>query len=1095
MTSPKPSRRNKVDSKPNGETFRMLFTNHPTPMWVYDVKTLAFLDINNAALEKYGYTHDEFLALTIKDIRPADAKRVARLIDNIEQERPALQHSGEWHHRLKNGQIIDVEITSHTLEFEGHKAALVMAQDITERKQAEDALQHNRDLLFSLSLASQSVQQTRTPEDIYRVVGREIKALGCDMAIFTTSDDRKHLRTTHTTFVTGLLRTAEKLTGIRTQDYLLPIQPGSVFDRVLTSGSAEFLHQTSEDAAQVLPHALRPLAEQLVTFLKAERGIVASLRENGTTLGVLTMTGSKLEEGDVPAVEAFTAQVAISLKNARLTQQVQEELDERKRAEEALRQSEERFQLLFDKAPLGYQSLDSDGKFIDVNQAWLDMLGYTRDEVLGGWFGDFLAPEFVKGFRKRFQIFKAAGQIHSEFEMLHKNGNRLFIAFEGKIGYNLHGDFKQTHCILGDITESKQAEEKLIASEVRYRRLFEAARDGILILNAETGVIVDVNPFLCEMLGFSHEEICGKELWELGFFKDIAESKSNFLELQQKGYIRYDDLPLEVANGRKFYVEFISNVYHVNHHNVIQCNIRDITERRRAEDALRESERRFRALVENSSEEVSILAADGTLLYESPSSNPTLGYQPGEFLGRNLFKLIHPDDHERVENDLARLLNDSNLDHRDQFRLRHYDGTWRWVEAVGTNMLAEPSVGGIVINYHDITERKRTEEKLKESLSLLRIAEEAAKLGGWSIDLEENRATWSDEVAAIHETPAGFSPLVEEGINFYAPEWRERISQVFGDCAQKGIPYNEEMEIITAKGKRVWVQTIGEAVKDNKGKIIKVRGAFQDITERKQAEDVLKEYNLRLETAVEARTSELRDAQEKLVRQEKLALLGQLAGGVGHELRNPLAVINNALYYLKLVGANGNEKVKEYLGIIQSETRTAEKIITDLLDFARIKSVDKEPVSVDELIRRTLERFPAPASIQVTLEIPGGLPSVYVDPRQMEQVLGNLVVNACQAMTSGQTNGLTIDNQLLLSARTQDDMILIAVRDTGVGIPPENMNKLFEPLFTTKAKGIGLGLAVSQKLAEANGGRIEVESEVGRGSIFTLHLPIHKKSA
>ena len=143
MTSPKPSRKNKADFTPNSETFRLLFANHPIPMWIYDLKTLAFLDVNDAALEKYGYTRDEFLALTIKDIRPAED--VERLIDNLEQKRPALQHSGEWRHRLKNGQVIDVEITSHTLDFEGHKAALVMAQDITERKQMEETLRESED--------------------------------------------------------------------------------------------------------------------------------------------------------------------------------------------------------------------------------------------------------------------------------------------------------------------------------------------------------------------------------------------------------------------------------------------------------------------------------------------------------------------------------------------------------------------------------------------------------------------------------------------------------------------------------------------------------------------------------------------------------------------------------------------------------------------------------------------------------------------------------------------------------------------------------------------------------------------------------------
>jgi PAS domain S-box-containing protein len=144
--------------------------------------------------------------------------------------------------------------------------------------------------------------------------------------------------------------------------------------------------------------------------------------------------------------------------------------------------------------------------------------------------------------------------------------------------------------IMRDITD-KQMEEMLRASEVRYRRLFETAKDGILILDAETGMIVDVNPFLVEMLGFSHEQFVGKAIWEIGLFKDIASNKGKFMELQRQKYVRYEDLPLKTADGRRIEVEFVSNVYTVDHKKVIQCNIRDITERKRAEREMEEKQR------------------------------------------------------------------------------------------------------------------------------------------------------------------------------------------------------------------------------------------------------------------------------------------------------------------------------------------------------------------------------------------------------------------------------------------------------------------------------------------------------------------------
>jgi PAS domain S-box-containing protein len=159
-----------------------------------------------------------------------------------------------------------------------------------------------------------------------------------------------------------------------------------------------------------------------------------------------------------------------------------------------------------------------------------------------------------------------------------------------------------------NFSDRESAELALRASESRYRRLFEAARDGILILDALTGRIVDVNPFLIDLLGYSHTEYLGKHLWEIGPFKNTVVSKAAFDELQRNGYTRYEDLPLETKDRREIQVEFVSNVYQVNDESVIQCNIRDITERKHAEEHLRNSEEQFRQLVES--------APDAILLYD-----------------------------------------------------------------------------------------------------------------------------------------------------------------------------------------------------------------------------------------------------------------------------------------------------------------------------------------------------------------------------------------------------------------------------------------------------------------------------------------------
>jgi len=245
-----------------------------------------------------------------------------------------------------------------------------------------------------------------------------------------------------------------------------------------------------------------------------------------------------------------------------------------------------------------------------------------------------------------------------------------------------------------------------------------------------------------------------------------------------------------------------------------------------------------------------------------------------------------------------------------------------------------------------------------------------------------------------------------------------------------------------------------------------------------------------LEARVAERTAELSDAleqlrsaQEELVRKEKLALLGQLAGGVGHELRNPLGVMTNAVHYLGMVLTDAPATVHEYLGILRTQIGLAERIVGDLLDSARVKPPAREPVAVGQILAEQLDRISRPEGIGVAFDVAPDLPHAYVDRVQIGQVLLNLVTNGVQAM-DGRGGTLT-----LRASRDGGRQVRVDVIDTGAGIAPEHLTKIFEPLFTTKARGIGLGLAVARTLVQANGGALTVASRPGAGATFTLLLP------
>jgi len=375
---------------------------------------------------------------------------------------------------------------------------------------------------------------------------------------------------------------------------------------------------------------------------------------------------------------------------------------------------------------------------------------------------------------------------------------------------------------------------------------------------------------------------------------------------------------------------------------------------------------------------------------------------------------------------------------------------------------------------------------------------EAERLLGWTAEELFNRNIHE----VIHNRKPDGTPLPIEECPMY-------------NVIKTGIRFHSYNEMFIRKDGTTFPVSVLSTPLIQDGDVVSSITAFQDITERKLAEAEILKLNETLELKVEERTKQLLDAQEELVRKEKLAILGQLAGSVGHELRNPMGVISNAVYFLQSVIPNADEIVKEYLGIIKSEVINSERIISDLLDFTRKKTPQTKVMTVNELIKQSLGKCAVPPAVLLQIEIPDTLPAVKVDPLQMGQVFQNLVSNGIQAMPHGgelriaarkvvRDWGLGVskegveDQKLGIGGENQnpnpqqptpdEDFVEISVTDTGEGISPGNMKKLFQPLFTTKARGIGLGLTVVKNLTEANGGRIGVESESGKGTTFTVTL-------
>jgi PAS domain S-box-containing protein len=547
---------------------------------------------------------------------------------------------------------------------------------------------------------------------------------------------------------------------------------------------------------------------------------------------------------------------------------------------------------------------------------------------------------------------------------------------------------------------------------------------------------------------------------------------------------------------------------------------------------LHASEEKFKFMFEHS-----IIAKSFTLPSGEIDANQAfcdlLGYSQDELQNKRWQNISHPEDIEPTQKAIDKLLSREQDSVRLTKRYLSKAGSVIWAE-VSTSLRRDETGQPLyfMIEINDITERKQAEQemalRLRFEMLLAEIQADFLAMPAEDVDQAilsaqrklcelfgtDRSALWQgsadepENLRMTHLCTLDEIPPVPEGVttNILFPWFTEQLLAMqivivpdvhalppeaatdsknliyYGDKSTLAIPFSSgEPPVFGALSFAATTRSThwSEALLAHCQLVAQV---FSGVLARKQVEDEVRKLNAELEARVEARTRELCAAQEQLIQQEKLAVLGRLAGGVSQELRNPLGVINNAIYYLRLVQPEADETIKEYLGIIEAEANTADKIIADLLDYSSPKFADRELVNVFELTQRVLNRHPAPPSIQLKLEIPSDLPPIFADPRQVEQVLGNLVVNACQAMPEG--------GELTLKAFCQQQMVAIAVKDTGIGIPPENMAKLFEPLFTTKSKGIGLGLAICKKLVEANGGGIEVESEVGMGSTFTIFFPV-----
>ena len=763
------------------------------------------------------------------------------------------------------------------------------------------------------------------------------------------------------------------------------------------------------------------------------------------------------------------------------------------------------------------------GEVLYLNPAAEKMLGRDKDALLGTVIG-----------------FPIQGPEKSELDILRPDGSTLVA--ELNVGQMVWNNTPALLASLRDITRRVKMEQELRWSEERFRRAIENAPFPMMI-HAEDGEVLTVNQVWQDLTGYGSEEISTIQDWTekaYGEQKKLVREEIDRLYHQDQR-IREGQYLISTRGGKELIWDFSSAPLGElpDGRRTVVSMAQDVTSQVRAEEqrdttmsALRGREQEYARL---SNEFEAILDHIPALIFYKDTRNQFVRVNkylaeahqlPKEEMQGRPVADFYPEADQYWKHDLEVIQSgEPKLNIIEPWQV---DDEHRWVSTSKIPFQnQEGETIGIIGISLDVTELKRTQEALQWQLQINQAVADVARavVGGATIDEISNLVL--DHTKDLTGSRFGYVGYIEpETGHLVSPTltrdvWdvcqvddKDVVFEKFGglwgwvlenkkavlinepelDPRSTGIPEGHiPIESFMSSPALIGDELMGQialanASEDYLEKDLKFVKRMANIYSlavrhtRSQAE--LQLYADQLEEMVQERTQELEDAQQKLVRQERLAVLGQLAGGVGHELRNPLGVMSNAIYYLKLLQPEINGKIEEYHQILDQEIHKAEKIVSDLMDFARLEQPKQQQVGVEEIVDQVMSTNPPPDSIHTAVEIPDSLPDVRVDPGHFRQILMNFVVNAYQAMPEG--------GNLTLTAAVENQQVKISVIDTGDGIKKEHRKDIFEPLYTTKARGIGLGLAISERLALGNQGRIEFETQVGKGTSFELYLPSWK---
>ncbi len=639
-----------------------------------------------------------------------------------------------------------------------------------------------------------------------------------------------------------------------------------------------------------------------------------------------------------------------------------------------------------------------------------------------------------------------------------------------------------------DVTERKRAEEALRISETRFRLTFDNMPSAVAVYEA----MDDGNDFIFkdfnragEMIDqVKREDLVGQSV--LKMFPGVKEF--GLFDVFQKVWKTGEPThhPTTLYKDQRITGWRENHVYKLPSGEIVAI-YEDVTERKKLEEELNkhvehlevlvrersaelvESESKFRAIFDNALDGIQLTDVETKRFLDGNNAFcRMLGYSLEELKNKTVMD-IHPKESLPHVLEQFECLAKQKITLAENIPVKRKDGSIFYADISAAPMTFAGRLT-VVGAFRDITERKAMEEALHLSEGRYRaVIEDQTELicrlrPDWTLTFVNN--AYCNYFGKTRDELVGhtFEPLIVE-------EDREKIKNAQATLSPENPVVFYEERVMAPNGEIRWQEWSSRGIFDEKGRLVDIQGVGRDVTERRRLE-------------------------EKLQKAQRLAGIGETATMIGHDLRNPLQVVMNRLYMARdavnRLSGKYSEVARE-LGLeemfteLEDQMRYMNKIVSDLQDYAR--QIEPQPVETDlnDLLDKTLSIIDIPSNVKIVREVDKDAAKIMIDPHLTQRVLHNLIINGIQAMPQGGT--------LAVKASKTMDILQISIQDTGVGIPPENLDRLWIALQTTKAKGVGLGLPVSKRLVEAQDGTISVESQVGKGSIFTMSIPLKKGGA